>query len=149
LARGEDVGQQVAGFLGFSRDGRWVRHTDGSIVFKDPVSDETEKKPYSGARFTAMALEPAGRWLAGVPASGSPALVIYDLDSGQQVKTLPCPSRVAVLAWGPGGRFLAGSWGDCATVWDVRTGKEQSVLRGHESRVTGLAFNYAGDLLAT
>ena len=64
----------------------------------------------------------------------------------------PHPGEVRGIAWHPESKLLAAACADNDIyVWDVikRTGQPRSILKGHEGSARWLAFNHAGDLLAS
>jgi len=46
-------------------------------------------------------------------------------------------------------RTLAGATGQIVVLWDVATGKELRQLKGHQGKITSLAFNEDGTRLAS
>src|SRR5205807_4216022 len=95
-----------------------------------------------------FAFDPGSQRLAVTRSSKRSTIEIFDLDTGKVRTTLP-PDGAGILSWHPGGQFLATTTENDVDVWDVRTGKLQAELRGHEGYVSYLAFNHAGDVLAT
>ena len=80
----------------------------------------------------------------------APQVEIRDLDSGQTVLSLACPAVVTAIAWSDDGRRVATACGDLNIhVWDAATGQQLSALAGHTILTTTLAFNHAGNLLAS
>jgi hypothetical protein len=56
------------------------------------------------------------------------------------------------LAYNPGKRILAAGLGsDQGTLylWDAKTGQQTNVLRGHNGKITGIAFSEDGELMAS
>jgi WD40 repeat protein len=62
-------------------------------------------------------------------------------------------TKVRELAWDKDSRFLASGGGEIITVWDVSgkgpRGRTPMQLEGHAGKVTQLAFQYRGPLLAS
>jgi WD40 repeat protein len=63
------------------------------------------------------------------------------------------PSKVRQLAWDRTSRLLATGGGELVTVWDVSgkgpQGTKPRQLAGHETKLTALAFQMRGDVLAS
>jgi len=63
------------------------------------------------------------------------------------------PGKVRHLAWDRTSRYLATSGGELVTVWDVSgkgpQGTKPQQLAGHERKLTALAFQKRGDILAS
>src|SRR6185436_7051082 len=75
---------------------------------------------------------------------------VWDLESEKAIVTARMPDHCDALAWSADGRFLAaGCHDNCTYVLDGQSGARVAVLKGHQKRVTRLAFNHAGSLLAT
>src|SRR5262249_10193445 len=138
------------GGIDFSPDSRRLALGEkGSIRLYDLVSGKEEKRLASTPGGHEFAFDPSGRRLA-VTRQSQANIRIYDLASGTILLTLACPATAGALSWRPDGEFLATTCADNdLCVWNVRTGKEQAILRGHEALPTYVAFNHRGDLLAS
>jgi WD40 repeat protein len=122
----------------------------GSIRFFDLMSGKEVKRIASKPHYHAFAFDPSGRRLAVICHATPRDLQIYDLDSGRVVTTLSHTEGLDLPSWSPDGHFLVATSNDrCLYVWDVRTGKQQAVLRGHEYPPNAVAFSHSGDLLAS
>jgi WD40 repeat protein/energy-coupling factor transporter ATP-binding protein EcfA2 len=79
---------------------------------------------------------------------------LWDMTTGQLLVTYSRSEISGSVTWkavfSPGsGTYLAAVMGDGVKVWEVATGKELAVLRGHSTEVMGLAFSTDGRRLAT
>jgi WD40 repeat protein len=90
---------------------------------------------------------------------------LWDTTTGQQLLSLSGPPYQTYLAYGesggaradfsPDGRLVAISFGDPAhpdhsiRIWNVGSGKEQTILKGHQATVQHLQFSPNGELVAT
>lgn len=96
-----------------------------------------------------MALSPDGHTLASPSEDGTVRL--WDLESGQVLRSLEHEDRPVCVAWKPDGVILATGTGDLSKVylWEVASGKRLRILEGHELGVTGAAWSPDGTVLAT
>jgi eukaryotic-like serine/threonine-protein kinase len=119
-----------------------------TILLYDVDSRKEIKRISAGVTPYQIAFHPHGQQLAFLRAR---AVQIRDVETGNLVSQFVFPVPVERLAWGGDGRFLAGSpspeyWD--VYLWDVPAG-EMKVLKGHVNTIIDVAFNHAGDLLAS
>ena len=74
---------------------------------------------------------------------------IIEPATSRVVATFSHPKPIGEPAWLSDGKLLAVPCENDIYIWNVRTGRELNVLRGHQSKVTVLCFGNAGDLLAS
>jgi WD40 repeat protein len=155
LGRGEvvlDVPSGVRGRIGFSPDGRHVAvvRQDHSVALYDLGSGRYEVMRLTGeSRPDAVLFNPDGTKVA-ISGRGDPGVRVHDLDPGRPVATLLEPGLAMDSAWSPDGMRLAVASGDRNIyLYDIGSGGQPSVLRGHEAEVTHVAFSHGGDLLAS
>jgi WD40 repeat protein/tRNA A-37 threonylcarbamoyl transferase component Bud32 len=130
----------------------WDAETGG-----EQVSLRTE-----GAPALCVTFSPDSRRIASASADGT--VRVWDVTTGEEKlsrKTRAVgfgggvpPENYQGVAFSPDGRLLAsssGGFGEPAEVrvWDVETGAEMYVLKGHEQPVLGIAFSPDGRRLAT
>lgn len=144
--------------MAFSPDGKQlaVAGEDRSMILWDPATGmklQTLAGPASLAN--AVTFSPDGAYLASI--SRDQAVRVWDTTSGRLLWTL----SISALGYGialsparpPGGSggilVAAGANDGTAKVWDVATGEEILVVRGHAGEIWGVAFSPDGRLLAT
>ena len=137
--------------MAFSPDGRQlVLAAYGSIRLFDLISGQEVKRIPSKEAHHAFGFDPGGRRLAVICQAAPRDVQIYDLESSKVVTTLSHTMGLDHPTWSPDGHFLVATAPDrCLYVLDVRTGKQQAVLRGHEYPPNAAAFSHSGDLLAS
>jgi WD40 repeat protein/Flp pilus assembly protein TadD len=131
---------------------------DGTVRLRDLPSGKETKRLTTFKAVTSNdcfpSFHPEGRAVAFGNLS---AVHIVDLET-EEVTVLPHPATIKSLAWRDDGRLLAtGCAEDSAQqfnayVWDLANPvrpRQAQVFRGHQAEVVGVAFNRAGDLLAT
>jgi WD40 repeat protein len=102
-----------------------------------------------GSMDGSIAFAPDGQTLAF--ATIDDRIVLWDLDSAQQVAELPGHAAdINSLAFAPDGGTLASASEDkTIKLWDVATADELVTLRGHSESVNFIDFSPEGDLLAS
>jgi TonB family protein len=94
----------------------------------------------------AVAVSPDGRQLAISPLAGGVRL--WTLADGRQTRSLG-QGRSRPLAFAPNGKYLAVGGFREMRIWDVQTGRLNTVLTGHLGDVEAVTFSAGGGLLAT
>jgi WD40 repeat protein len=95
-----------------------------------------------------MAFDPEGLRLACYK-QAERAIEVWKIESEKMFLSVPFPTFCSDVKWSADGRFLAVASGECAYVLDSQSGKQVTVLKGHQMTLTRLAFNHADDVLAT
>ena len=122
-------------------------HADGSIRLYELPSGRQLKQLAAVSSDGRLAFHPKGRQLAVSCATG---IQVYDLEKGTIVADLRQPAKTNSLAWHPDGKTLAAACDDSRIyLWDVALGKQTHVLEGSRNVGIGIAFNHAGDMLAS
>jgi serine/threonine protein kinase/WD40 repeat protein len=133
----------------FSPDGRRVAFVqrDGTIGLYDSASGQCVRRLKAGSSPVAFAaFHPDGRQLALSHAQG---VQLRDLDTGAIRKDLHQPGAER-LVWHPKGRTLAVVSSDQGIhLWDVAAPRKVAELRRWKNGGLQIAFNHAGDLLAS
>ncbi len=101
----------------------------------------------------SLAWSPDGRWV--VAGTQEQTVQIWELPfrPGEELAMSGYPGKVRELSWHHGSRYLATGGGPEIMVWDCLgkgpAGTTPRILTGHEQRVTALAYQRAGHLLAS
>ncbi|MDQ1500505.1 MAG: hypothetical protein QOI86_3845 [Actinomycetota bacterium] len=135
----------------WSLDGRHVGagHYGGARWFEPGEPGVHRAFAWKGS-VLRLALAPNGKWLA----SGNQdhSVHLWRLWSGDELEMAGYPAKVEHLTWHRGSRWLAVGNLDDVTVWDFSgkgpRGRGPKVLSGLSAKVTGLAYQPGGDLLA-
>ncbi len=99
-----------------------------------------------------MAYSPNGRTLATGSGSASErgTLVLWDLLTGRARVWLSQPLGVRSVAFSPDGeKVAAGGWDNMIRIYEARTAKLLTTLKGHNAVVNSLAFSPDGKILAS
>ncbi len=139
----------VAGYVDFSPDGRQVAilHMDGSVSLYDLASGHRLSRLGAAPSPRHVAFHPNNRQLA--VACGA-SVQIRDGDTGKVLADLPQAAGAHSVVWHPEGQTLAVVCDDRRVyLWDVGARKPTRVLEGHKNQGIVVAFNHAGDLLAS
>lgn len=147
LRRGKEILRLIlSGGMDFSPDSRQVvLGIKGMVQFYNLESRIEEKRLHLGSGSYDFAFDPTGRMLA-VHFSQPHGVQIYDLGAGKVELTLPNQENPR---WSCDGQLLSTTSAAGIFVWDPLSGKQQAILKGHDSLVTGITFNHRGDLLAS
>ena len=89
-------------------------------------------------RLCLSAFSPDGRFVL----SDSKGLQLWDVATGECLRTFEGHEEVKSLAFSPDGRFaLSGSYDKTLRLWDVATGQCLRTFEGHTSAVASVAFS--------
>ena len=96
----------------------------------------------------SLSLSPDGRLLAGV--AGEKTIAIWDVTTGQTLRTLTARSGIRVIQFDRDGFALAAA-GDEGTIelWEAGTGHLLRTLPGHQGGTNTIAFSPDGQWLAS
>jgi WD40 repeat protein len=139
----------------------------GALLFSIPLRADESPERNGPGWFECVTFSPDGRWLAlGAGNFGSlmdknrifGTVTLWDMKKKQQ-RHFQDRLRYSVfkLAFSPDGRWLAGACGDYQAkndtgeviIWDIGTGKEVFVLKGHSGCVWDVTFSPDGKRLAS
>jgi len=137
--------------MDFSPDSRSLALVgeDGQIHVCDRESGQVLRSLSCDPAPSVLCFDPAGRQLA-VFRWEDTFVQVLDSASGQILRRLAHPGNVHRVGWHPDGRSLAVPCGDFSTyVWEVDTGQQRSVFRGHFAEVMGAVFHPRGGLAAS
>ena len=123
--------------------------------------ETAEPLPVGAMRGTSVAWSPDGELLAtnnpeAAENKDAPAVILWDPSTGQKVRELPFKTPVIDayafwVAFSPDAKQVAAGIGrdNSVRVWDVPSGKELAVLRGHAGWVWRATFSPDGRSLAS
>ncbi|NKB17165.1 MAG: WD40 repeat domain-containing protein [Pseudanabaena sp. CRU_2_10] len=95
-----------------------------------------------------MSFSPDDRILA--TGSTDARIKLWDVTTGECLKTLHNGTEVWSIAFSPDGQILAnGSSGNTVKLWEVGSGKCLMELEGHNSQIWSVAFSPDGQILAS
>jgi WD40 repeat protein len=118
--------------LAFSRDSRRLASATGGLSWEVSPSD---KNPLN---------------LKSDPWRGPDDVKVWDMDTGKELLALKLPQRPQGMALSPDGDVVAVTASDkTVRLYDVATGKETLVLRGHTQSPRAVAFSPDGKRIVT
>lgn len=96
-----------------------------------------------------MALSPDGQVLAS-PSKGE--LRLWDVESGQLLRTIQHPYWLICVTWSPDGKTVAGGGGgedNRVYLWDISTGQQTRIFGEHDKQIWWVAWSPNGKTLAS
>ena len=149
----KSMGDLGAWAVALSPDGRFVAGGDGNgrVVVWD-VSTGTEVGFSDQHSAPVVSLEYGADASQLVSASNDQTAIIWDVDPLGPAQTLPLGTRARAAAWNNTGSLVAvGGEDGSVQFWDPATGERlhEGSADGHAKAVNDVAFNTAGDRLAS
>jgi serine/threonine protein kinase/WD40 repeat protein len=136
--------------LTFTPDGRslLLGNDDRTVTMHESATGRERQQWQVGFVPCSLAVDPGGSRLA-MSGFGQRDVVVHDLASGELVVKLRYQeASLGQLPWHPDGVLLAAGCEDHRVcLWDVRTGRQQRVLQGHQNNGIRVAFHGSGGLL--
>ncbi len=135
----------------FSSDGsRFAAgRRDGTIQVYDLPSCREALKFSTQPQPGTLRFDSDGRRLATTSLASS-NVEIYEVESGDLLRTLTHPDVVRGVAWNAEGTRIAAACADFRVyVWDTVSGAQAAILSGHEAEVGGVVYDRSGEFLAS
>jgi WD40 repeat protein len=143
----------IGGLAQFSRDGRWLVTANGRQVVRWHVSDSgasAQGTVASQREVHAVAFSASGDVVAIASSGASVEVVRFDAHIARPVWSGTLEDTVSSLALSHDGAWLAAGYEARGfVVRNLRSGEQRSTTRGHDGRITGLAFDDRSGLVAT
>lgn len=123
----------------------------GGVTLLDPAHDEPLRQfSWQGSSLVAQ-WSPSGKYIATGEQDSS--VHFWIVDTGKDLQMTGYPVKIRELSWDHTSRYLATGGGNEAVVWDCGgkgpSGRTPILLPGHEQRVTAVAYQHGGSLLAS
>ena len=96
---------------------------------------------------SCVAFSPDGKSLASAANDGT--VKVWDLNSGNCIRTFDEQESVMAVAFSPDGKCIAGCGSQAITIWSLATGEVLQKLRGHLGQVRKIAYHPNGNRLAS
>jgi WD40 repeat protein len=123
----------------------------GQLALWDPGRAEPTRLFRWKGSMLVLAWSPDGKYIA--TGDQDSTVHFWIVRTGEDLMMSGYPTKVRELAWDHTGRYLATGGGAAPCVWDVSgngpAGTKPLQFEGHADRVTALAFQHAGPLLAS
>ena len=135
--------------LAFSSDGRLLVGGGTGGLYTWNVDGWGRSLSNPDVNIACLALSPDGKTIA---AGVGETVKLFDITSGNEIRTMPAGGSVDVIAFSLDGKTIAssgGSMGMDIIIWNAQTGEKLQTLTGHTSFLTALAFSPDSQTLAS
>jgi WD40 repeat protein len=140
------------GLMEFAADGKTLIVGQGPILLYDTVAGKAVLHSPRTPMWTWQFRAPDGRLLVCDNANQNGTLILRDVQTGQEVRRLPCPPRsVSACVSSDDGRLLAAAFHTeprTVLVWDVVSARQLFECRAGGETFMALAFSPGGKTLA-
>ena len=150
----DDPGPVSGQAVAFSPDGRrfLLFHDDGQALLYDLETGSVARRLVLPAHTSQILFRPDGAQVVAVTGHGQSqfACQFVEVETGRVVRSIALPSSAGGVALSPDGSILATPCNDKSIyLWDVATGIQRGVLKGHTNIAISGGFDPSGTLLAS
>jgi WD40 repeat protein len=133
--------------LAFAPNGNLLSIEDlGVLRTWDPNTGQQLRWTFLSDLETLWAISPEANLIA----SATDDMTLWEVSSGKVLDTIPQPSWVTAIVFGPGAKLLATGHDDgIVRVWDTASRGLRYEFPGPKRPISAVAFNTAGNLLAS
>src|SRR5262249_42623690 len=127
-----------------------VGDVNRTLLLYDVITWKMVKKWELGLEPELVEFNPDGTRLAiaGGPSGECREIQVRDVSSGNLKCRLSHPNVLFDIAWQPNGNLLAvASYDSQVYLWNIATGRQYKILRGHQASAVAVAFSPGGDFL--